>query len=157
NLSGYDFQLMTGWNANVVRVGLNQDFWIPQSPLFDPNYQGLVDQVIQWAEMAGLDVFLDLHWSDRGVLGSCPPSAGCQQRMPAATSAALWSPVAARYKDDGRVMFELYNEPHENDNGFGNVTWDVWQNGGDTGQGWQAVGMQQLYDTVRAAGANNVV
>jgi hypothetical protein len=158
NITGYDFQLMTAWNPNVVRIGLNQDFWIAESPLSDPNYQGLVDQAVKWAEMAGMDVLLDLHWSDRGVLGSCAPSAGCQQLMPDANSVTFWSQVAARYKDDGRVMFELYNEPHESDPvGGGNVTWDVWQNGGDTGQGWTAAGMQQLYDAVRATGAQNLV
>ena len=59
-------------------------------------------------------------------------------------------PAVARYQNDGRVLFELYNEPH-------NVSWSAWQSGGDTGDGWQAVGMQQLYDTVRATGANNLV
>ena len=133
-----------------MRIALNQDFWLPGSPLSDPNYPALVDDAIPWAEMAGMDVFLDLHWSDRGVLGSCPPSAGCQQLMPDANSLTFWSQVAARYQNDGRVAFELYNEPHD-------VRWDVWRNGGPTFQGWQAVGMQQLYDAVRATGAQNLV
>src|SRR5581483_11560151 len=54
------------------------------------------------------------------------------------------------YRDDGRVLFELYNEPH-------NVSWEIWRSGGDTGDGWQAVGMQALYDAVRATGAHNLV
>jgi hypothetical protein len=37
------------------------------------------------------------------------------------------------------------------------VSWEVWLSGGDTGEGWQGVGMQKLYDTVRAAGADNLV
>lgn len=152
NLSLADFRLMAGWNANVVRVGLNQDFWIADSPLANPSYPSLVDSVVRWAQIAGLDVILELHWSDQGVLGSCSPSTGlgCQQLAPDVNSIRFWSEVAARYKDDGRVMFELYNEPHD-------VSWDVWRNGGDTGQGWQAVGMQQLADTVRATGANNLI
>ena len=48
------------------------------------------------------------------------------------------------------MMFELYNEPHD-------VSWSVWKSGGATGEGLQAVGMQQLYDTVRATGAQNLV
>jgi endoglucanase len=152
NLSLADFRLIASWNANVVRIGLNQDFWISDSPLGDPNYPLLVDDVIRWAEIAGMDVILDLHWSDRGVLGSCLPAngMGCQQLAPDVNSLRFWSEVAARYRDDGRVMFELYNEPHD-------ISWEVWRNGGDTGQGWQAVGMQQLADAVRAAGANNIV
>jgi hypothetical protein len=152
NLSRADFALMGSWNANVVRIALNQDYWLAGSPQQDPSYPFTVDSAIAWAEMAGMDVILDLHWSDAGVLGSCnpPPGASCQQLMPDANSVTFWSQVAARYKNDGRVSFELYNEPHD-------VSWDVWQNGGDTGAGWQAVGMQQLYDTVRATGAQNLV
>jgi hypothetical protein len=150
NLSRGDFALMGSWNANVVRVGLNQDFWLAGSPYFDASYASTVDSVISWAEMAGMDVILDLHWSDQGVLGGCNPSNGCQQLMPDANSQTFWSEVAARYLNDGRVMFELYNEPHD-------VPWNVWNAGGDTGAGWQAVGMQTLYNTVRATGANNLV
>ena len=46
-----------------------------------------------------MDVILDLHWSDRGVLGSCPPGNGCQQLMPDANSLTFWSEVAARYQE----------------------------------------------------------
>jgi hypothetical protein len=145
-----DFWRMASWNANVVRIGLNQDFWLAASPLYDPSYAMLVDEAVTWAERAGMDVILDLHWSDRGVLGGCAPSGGCQQRMPDDNSLAFWMEVASRYKDDGRVLFELYNEPHD-------VSWDVWRSGGDTGQGWQAVGMQSLYDDVRATGAHNLI
>jgi len=143
-----DFRRMASWKANVVRIALNQDFWIAASPLHDPSYASLVDSAVTWAESAGMDVILDLHWSDAGVLGSC--SAGCQQKMPDANSVMFWSEVAARYKDDGRVLFELYNEPH-------GVTWNVWRSGGETGDGWQAAGMQSLYDVVRATGAHNLV
>jgi endoglucanase len=147
-LSAADFEQMASWNANVVRIALNQDFWIAASPLYDPGYAPLVDSAVTWAEGAGMDVILDLHWSDTGVLGSC--LASCQQKMPDANSITFWSEVATRYQNDGRVLFELYDEPH-------NVSWSVWQSGGDTGDGWQAVGMQQLYDTVRATGAHNLV
>ncbi len=147
-LSAADFEQMASWNANVVRIALNQDFWIAASPLYDPGYAPLVDSAVTWAEGAGMDVILDLHWSDAGVLGSC--LASCQQKMADANSITFWSEVATRYQNDGRVLFELYNEPH-------NVSWSVWQSGGDTGDGWQAVGMQQLYDTVRATGAQNLV
>jgi len=152
NLSPADFRLMASWNANVVRIALNQDFWIAASPLFDPSYASLVDTAVTWSEAAGLDVILDLHWSDAGVLGGCvsTPTTGCQQQMPDANSVTFWSEVAARHRDDGRVMFELYNEPHD-------VSWSVWKSGGAASAGFQAVGMQQLYDTVRATGAQNLV
>jgi endoglucanase len=58
-LSAADFEQMVSWNANVVRIALNQDFWIAASPLYDPGYAPLVDSAVTWAEAAGLDVILD--------------------------------------------------------------------------------------------------
>lgn len=148
NLSMSDYQLMASWKANVVRIALNQDFWLSGAAQYAPSYASAVDQQIQWAEMAGMDVILDLHWSDKGNL-ALKPSA--QQRMADANSVTFWAQVAARYKGDGRVMFELYNEPHD-------VSWDVWLNGGPSGDGFMVAGMQQLYDTVRnTAQAENLV
>jgi hypothetical protein len=150
NLTAADFQLIASWKANVVRVALNQDFWLSGSTYYDPTYAARVDSVIGFAEDAGLDVILDLHWSDQGTLGSCAPSKGCQQLMADTNSKTFWSDVAGRYKNDGRVLFELYNEPHD-------VPWQYWKSGGTVSGGWQVVGMQQLYDAVRAAGADNLV
>src|SRR5438477_5861776 len=84
------------------------------------------------------------------MIGQCAPNLGCQQLLADANSITFWSEVAARYKGDGRVLFELYNEPN-------GVAWPVWQNGGATPEGWTAAGMQQLYDAVRAADAENLV
>ena len=140
-LSSQDFQLMASWRSNVVRISLNQDSWLQNTS----NYQATVDQVVQWSEQSGQDAILDLHWSDKGQLGS---GAG-QQIMADANSVTFWQQVAAKYKADGRVIFELYNEPHD-------VTWDVWLSGGSAG-GFQVAGMQQLYDAVRGAGADNLV
>lgn len=150
HLSAADFMLMSTWKANSVRIALNQDFWLSGSQYYDAGYAVLVDTAIGWAEDAGMDVILDLHWSDAGELGSCAPNLGCQQVMADANSKTFWTEVATRYKDDGRVLFELYNEPHD-------VPWQVWKVGGSTGMGWTVTGMQQLYDAVRATGAENLV
>jgi hypothetical protein len=154
HLSQADYALMAAWKANVVRVALNQDFWLQGSPTYAAGYASTVDQQIRWAEAAGLDVILDLHWSDQGSFAnfsstSNPPIPG-QQRMADAHSVTFWQQVAARYAGDGRVLFELYNEPHD-------VPWDVWMNGGPSGSGFTVTGMQQLYDAVRGTGAENLV
>lgn len=146
NLNPQDYEFMAGWGANVVRIALNQGFWLEGSVAYVPGYPERIDQQIEWAQAAGMDVILDLHWSDRGDFGTTPD----QQRMADANSVTFWDQVATRYQDDGRVLFELYNEPHD-------VTWQVWRDGGDSGEGFTAVGMQTLYDTVRATGAHNVV
>jgi endoglucanase len=148
DLSAADFALMATWHANVVRVALDQDFWLSDAPQYAAGYAPLVDQVMAWAEDAGLDVILDLHWSDRGDYTVMPG----QQPMADEHSLRFWQEVAARYKGDGRVFFELYNEPHD-------VSPDVWLNGGPSGgdPGFTVVGMQELHDAIRAAGADNPV
>jgi hypothetical protein len=143
NISAGDFRLMAGWKANVVRIALNQDYWLEGG---GASYQQTVLQAVEWAKQAGMDVILDLHWSDKGQLGS---SSIGQQKMADANSILFWQGVAAAYKQDGRVLFELYNEPHD-------ITWDVWLNGGNAGD-FTAAGMQQLYDAVRSTGAQNIV
>jgi endoglucanase len=146
HVSAADFALMAGWNANVVRIALNQDFWLSGAAQYSATYAATVAQAVTWAEAAGLDVILDLHWSDKGDLTI---ATSAQQQMADVNSKQFWSEVAAAYKGDGRVLFELYNEPHD-------VSWSVWQNGG-AADGYMAVGMQALYDAVRAAGADNLV
>jgi endoglucanase len=145
-LTSADIDLIAGWNANVVRLALNQGFWLQGSVVHEPDYRQRVDEVVQWSKAAGMDVILDLHWSDRGNLSQYPG----QQRMADQNSRTFWQSVADTYKDDGHVLFELYNEPHD-------VSWSVWRDGGDSGDGFQVVGMQELYDTVRNAGADNLV
>jgi hypothetical protein len=141
NLAATDYVKMKGWKANVVRLALNQDFWLADTS----SYEATVDQQVQWAEAAGLDVILDLHWSDKGQLGSAP----AQQCMADVNSLTFWTQVASKYRADGHVLFELYNEPHD-------VPVNVWLSGGPA-CGFQVAGMQQLYDAVRAAGAPNLV
>jgi hypothetical protein len=145
SLGQQDYTLMKSWHANVVRLPLNQDFWLSGSASYKPGYAATVDQQVQWIEGLGMDVILDLHWSDRGTLANAPG----QQKMADTNSLVFWQQVAAKYKNDGRVMFELYNEPQI-------IPWNVWRDGG-TVDGWTAAGMQQLYDAVRSTGANNIV
>jgi endoglucanase len=153
-LSAADFQAMGSWHANVVRVALNQDFWLSGSPAYSTGYAPLVDQVVAWAHAAAMDVILDLHWSDCGNFTAKPG----QQAMADQHSVEFWKEVATRYKGDGHVFFELYNEP----NGIDAQTWlsggtALCQTSPPSIGSYTVVGMQQLYDTVRATGANNLV
>jgi hypothetical protein len=128
-----DFKAMAAWHANVVRIALNQDFWLAGATLHDPGYVDTVDRAVKDAEASGLDVILDLHWSDRGDLtvskaGQGQGQAGHadQQQMADINSKQFWSEVASKYQNDGHVLFELYNEPHD-------ISWDVWLHGGIVG------------------------
>lgn len=163
-----DFARMRTWKTNVVRIEISQNFWVPTAKWYDPAYPGRVDEVVAAARGAGLDVILALQTSDRGdpnysgdIYTSNP-----QQEMPDVNhSVPFWRDVASRYKNDGRIVYELYSEPFWSlpDR---KLNWEVWLNGGtvparriyeEDRSSYQAVGMQQLYDVVRSVGANNLV
>src|SRR5207248_2497098 len=46
SLAPGDFDLIAAWHANVVRVPLNQDYWLSASPLHNAAYSSLVDGVV---------------------------------------------------------------------------------------------------------------
>jgi hypothetical protein len=104
----------------------------------------------------GCYIILDLHWSDVNQWGE---NIG-QHSMPDRNSVTFWKDFAPAFANNPAVLFDLYNEPHD-------VTWDVWLNGGtikdrpnsrgQIAKTYEAVGMQELLDTVRATGAKNVV
>jgi len=159
NLTQGDYDTMKAWGANVVRLSLNQDFWItdPSNQHAVGAYRDNVDQQVQWAEADGIDVILDLHWSDGGSFNNSPG----QWCMADQNSLTFWTQVATKYKGDPHVLFELYNEPYVTD-------WNLWLNGGTTtctshqtnasfSATFPVAGMQQLYNAVRATGARNLV
>jgi hypothetical protein len=144
-LSLSDYTLMKNdWKANAVRLSLNQVFWATDATGgSDLKYADRVYQQVEWIKGLGMGVILDLHWSEGTGNGVG------QQCMADQNSITFWSQVANTYKNDPWIMFELYNEPHD-------VSWEVWRNGG-SGCGFNVAGMQQLYNAVRATGAENVV
>jgi hypothetical protein len=148
-LNDADASAMRQWGANTVRIQLNQNYWLPTSCYYDLGYAARVDGQVASVTSKGMVALLDLHRSSVGF--DCKVDG--QQKLPDTRSLDFWRSVAARYKDNPLVAFDLYNEPHD-------VPVAVWRDGGTIterwGQ-WAAVGMQQLYDTVRAAGATNLV
>lgn len=144
------------WGASTVRLGLSEDKWLSSadgvrvnSVDMCPGYVAAVARTVTDAEAAGLTVVLDLHRSDAGDASR----ASAQQCAPDADSTRFWASVASRFAADAKVVFELYNEPHD-------VSWAVWRDGGAitcAGVSYQAVGMQFLLATVRSTGAANLV
>ncbi len=158
HLGAEDFRLMRQvWRSDLVRIPVNQDFWLEGAALHHPDYRANVERAVRQALDAGLHVLIDLHWSDKGDLQI--KRAG-QQRMPDVNSLAFWKEIAALYRSESHVFFDLYNEPHD-------VSWEIWRDGGSaptvtmpdgkTDSAFTAVGLQQLYDAVRGAGAENLV
>jgi endoglucanase len=158
-----DFATMRNdWNANAVRIPLDQDRWLTGAAQYCSSYKATVEAAVQEAEANKMIVILDLHWSDQGSLSN---SASGQQCMPDQNSVTFWQQIATLYKNDPNVWFELYNEPYPPGSSQ-SAEWNTWQNGGSVTctalvggrtATWNAPGMQTLVNTVRATGANNIV
>jgi aryl-phospho-beta-D-glucosidase BglC (GH1 family) len=138
NCSANQFLLMRrDWNANVVRLSVNQAFWLNTAPKVSMAYAAELARVITAIEKAGMDVIVDSHRSSTGYMAD-------------ANSVVFWKEVATVYRDDPHVLFELFNEPHD-------ISWDLWLKGGTAPNGSVVHGMQELYNAVRSTGANNLV
>lgn len=139
-LSPSDIAIMRRCGANVLRISLNQTFWLASaSREIIGSYKQIVDAMIYYAIEQKMAVILDLH-----ILKPNPPGQpAVQVPMANEQSIGFWQDIARTYANFGTVLFELYNEP------FG-ITQQQWMSGGG---GY--VGYQQLYDAVRAAGAKN--
>lgn len=176
---------MKSWGINAVRIPMNEDCWLGingvQMAYGGANYQSAI---LTWVNLVtqtnGMYAILDLHYSAPGST-----LATVQGLMPDADhSPAFWSGVAAAYKGNGSVIFDLFNEP--NTGGDGAADYSCWRDGdvacninhysaSDLGsnslQGittcnngtcngtasFKVAGMQTLLTAVRTAGANNLV
>ena len=64
------------WNANVIRIPLNQDFWFGyatdikvDNKQFATKYKTLLSDVVRYAESRNKYIIFDLHWSEKGDIG----------------------------------------------------------------------------------------
>ncbi len=170
---------LNSWRANVLRLPLNEASWLNNSSCVDTsgkihspdpggNYQSTVKTQVAQANAAGLYVILDLHWAAPG--STCPM---LQTQMANLDhSLAFWRSVAAAFKDNRAVLFELYNEPYLDGINGSASAWEVMMRGGTisyypatSGEGkyqrivtsWNVAGMQAMLDSVRQVGAQNIV
>jgi endoglucanase len=171
---------LKSWGANLIRIPVSQSYWISgtywngEAVKNGIDYKDKVVDAVTRARNLGLTVIVDLHTSDRGE-----PNYRDEPniwKMPDANhSLAFWRDVATTFKNDGGVIFELYNEPHPRedvwvDQQMDTRAWELWRNGGvieaskdypcsdcATLPTYTAAGMQQLYEAVRSVGARNLV
>ena len=161
---------MKEWGINAVRIPLNEACWNAESYVNSAyagaSYQSAIESFVNLLNDNGIVAILDLHWTDGAYTGNsagCSSAqAVCQKPMPdTAESVPFWSSVAAAFKGNDAAIFDLFNEPYPERADSYNETegWQCWLNGGSscTGIGYSVAGMQTLVNTVRAAGANNVI
>jgi endoglucanase len=141
---------IAAWGVNAVRVPLNEDCWLGingvASAYAGARYRSAIRGYVEALRAHGLDAILDLHWgAPAGQL-----ALGQEQAPDADHAPAFWSSVAAYFRGQRGIAFDLFNEPHD-------ISWSCWRNGCLTPGGWRAAGMQQLIDAVRRAGARQAV
>ena len=156
---------MRQWGANVVRITLSSEFWANAGGDC-PTYHDTVMAAVANARAAHMFVMLDLQWSAPFDLPSDRKSGGVQCPMPdTGKDVAMWQDLAAIYRSDTGILFDLYGEPYD-------ISWSTWMNGGSINEGcyvlggssttmengtYQAIGMRQLVTIVRAIAPHNVI
>jgi hypothetical protein len=142
---------MKSWHINAVRLPLNETCWLGISGL-DPRYSGApyreaVKSYVQMLGQEGLYVILDLQ-----VAAPAGTLAGELIPMPDEDhSPEFWRSVATEFSGNHGLLFDLFNEPEPEGD------WGCWLNGcvveSEDVEQYQAAGMQQLVETIRATGA----
>lgn len=168
NFKDSDFDAIRAWNFTAVRLPLSQANLLGRR-CDSARYLQMIDDAVAKINARGMYAILDLHWSDVYGQAECdPPCTSGQQPMPDTDSVAFWQQIAFHFANNPGVIFDLYNEPHPNATpGIDNVgegDWNCWISGGCTVTAttnpsitYTAVGMQQLYDTVRASASQNLI
>ena len=126
------------WCVNTVRIGVSQGDLITGGRV-NAAYLSAIAVVVSHASTLGLDTVLSL--------GGPPHPAGTPS-LPEASTLAAWRVLAARYKSDPRVIFDVFNEP--------TGPWPLWRNGGHAG-GVTYYGMEYVARYIRAQGAHNLL
>jgi endoglucanase len=139
-----DAAAIAGWNADAVRVPLNEDCWLgingqPNSdegaepPLTVAGYRQEIESYVADLNAHGIYAILDLHWTAPGDQPALE-----QQPMPDLDhSPAFWTSVAGTFKSDPGVVFDVFNEPYDptdprsgsDGNSSDKVTWECWDTG----------------------------
>ena len=132
------------WNLNAVRIPVSVDTWTRDGEA----YMSAVARSVDAANAAELAVVL---------------VARQDATLPSASTITFWRAWADRFRFNNRVIFDVFDKPQTTSipgrSGARRETaeWNFWLNGGTMTDGGAAVGMKQLVDTIRAAGASQVI
>ena len=111
------------WNANLIRLPVNQDFWLGLDPgVNKTSYIADIDALIRQVSNAGGYVMLVAKVTDGGT--GNPLLESGNYSLPDNNTTAFWKSVSQHYANNPAVMFDLFNEP-----GHWNATYAQWRNG----------------------------
>jgi hypothetical protein len=167
-----DVALMADWHINAVRLTLHEDCWLginnAPAQYSGNNYRSAIVNFVNLLHSYGMYAIISLVENAPGTY-----LAQQQQVMADADHApAFWTSVASTFKNDPAVIFEPYNEPFiDTTNAQTTNPWQCLRDGCTITQyypcfffscpaislNWQAAGMQNLVNTIRATGATNVI
>jgi endoglucanase len=167
-------QAIANWNANAVRVPLNEACWLGinrASRVYSgENYRGAIMDYVATLQAFNIAPILELHWSAPGEF-----AADRLQPLPNVDhSIDFWRSVAETFRGDDSIIFEAYNEPFPDRNRDTDLAWQCWRDGcmenlsrppvlqaDGTMQPppmpYAAAGMQSLVDAIRESGATNLI
>ncbi|MEU1400791.1 cellulose binding domain-containing protein [Streptomyces sp. NPDC005728] len=156
------------WKADAVRIPLNEECWLGLSGIKPEyggtNYINAVKDLVARVEAHGMTPILEMHWSygqyTGNSAGCSDVHATCQKPMPDQQYApSFWASVAGTFKDDQAAVFDLFNEPYpDRATSSPADAWTCWRDGGTCpGISYEVAGMQDLVDSIRGAGAKNVI
>ncbi len=145
---------MKSWRIDAVRLPLNETCWLGINGiaprLGGDDYRTAIREYVDRLEAAGLYVILDLHVAAPGS----HQATGIIPMADADHAPDFWRSVAAYFRADRAVLFDLYNEPHD-------VGWECWEHGcqlEDEHLGaYRSAGMAELVAAVRSTGAEQPV
>jgi endoglucanase len=116
------FEEVKAWGANVVRLPVHPVAWRARG---EKAYLALLDEGVGWAREAGLYVLLDWH-----VIGNLRTEL-VQDAMYDTTrreTLQFWRAASSHYADDPTlVLYELFNEPTDDNGRLGRLTWSEWK------------------------------
>lgn len=156
---------MLNWHINAVRIPLNEDCWLNinlgTSSFGGGLYQDAIANYVNQLIANGITPILDLHWSAPGS----QTATGLQPLPDRDHSLMFWSQVAATFRGNDAVIFDLFNEPYPDSNLKTTTAWRCWRDGtnsrdcpaGTAGLNYAAAGMQELVTAIRNTGATNII
>ncbi len=147
---------MRAWQANYVRVLLNEDCWLNTnmgtSTYGGATYRTAIVNFVNLLNANSMYVELSLIWGAPGTYSATyQPAAPDEDHSP-----GFWTSVATTFKSNPDVFFGVWGEP--------TVSWSCFRDGcaneatyGPASAFYQTAGSQQLVNAIRGAGATQPI
>lgn len=150
-------QAMTTWNVNIVRVLLNEDCWLDINGMNQQyagqNYINAVVNYVNLLHQYGMYAEVSLIWGAPGSYqATYQPAAPDEDHSP-----AMWSSMAATFKNDPNVVLAPWGETTVGWKCFMKKGCDNEATYGPSNAYYQTAAMQQAVNLMRQAGYDGVI